>query len=312
MARFPIRIATRASPLALAQAEAVRDALAAAHGLGAEAFEIAAMRTTGDRILDRPLAEAGGKGLFTKEIEEALIDGRAELAVHSAKDLPTELPPGLGLSAVLPREDPRDVFISRVASSVDALPRGALVGTASLRRAALVKRLRPDIETVTLRGNVQTRLAKLDAGEVQATLLANAGLRRLGMEEVATAILDVDSFPPAVGQGVIAVETRNGDGETNALVDRINHLASWAALNCERAFLAVLDGSCRTPIAGHAQVAAGEIDFHGLVVSPDGRTAHEARRTGAAAEAAAIGADAGAEVLAAAGPDFMASLTDPT
>jgi hydroxymethylbilane synthase len=305
---FPLRIATRTSPLALAQVEAVRARLTQACSLGPEAFEIVALKTTGDRILDRALSEAGGKGLFTKEIEEALLEGRADIAVHSAKDLPTDHPPGLGLAAILPREDPRDAFISRIAGSLEELPDGAVVGTASLRRAALVRRLRPGLRTVMLRGNVQTRLAKLEAGEVQATLLALAGLKRLDMGHEATAILDPDSFPPALGQGTIAVQTRLDDTGTNTLVHAIDDAAARAALECERAFLAVLDGSCRTPIAGHARVTGDRLDFRGLVLSPDGATAHEASRSGAASEAGALGVSAGEEVARVAGPDFLAAL----
>src|SRR5438552_12716290 len=213
-----VRIGTRGSPLALAQAEMVRSRFAAAHGLAPECIEIKVIRTTGDAIQDRPLAEAGGKGLFTKEIEEALIAGTIDLAVHSAKDMPTMLPRGLVISAVLPREDVRDVFISRKAKALLGLPQGAVVGTASLRRQALVKRMRRDLAVVSFRGNVQTRLRKLDEGVVDATLLALAGLKRLGLHEAATAVLPIEDFLPAVGQGIIAIETRADDAATrNAL-----------------------------------------------------------------------------------------------
>ncbi|WP_040486198.1 hydroxymethylbilane synthase [Lutibaculum baratangense] len=304
---FPVRIATRGSPLALAQAHEVRDRLAAAHNLGQEAFEIVVIRTTGDRITDRPLSEAGGKGLFTKEIEEALADDRADLAVHSAKDVPTWLPDGMTLSAVLPREDPRDAFISHVASDLAGLPRGSVVGTASLRRQALVRRARPDLEVVTFRGNVQTRLEKLRRGEVQATLLAAAGLNRLGMPEVATSVFDPAGFLPALGQGIIAIETRAG-GAMAAFVAAIDHADSAAALQCERAFLTVLDGSCRTPIAGHATVEGDRISFSGLVISPDGRTEFATSRSGAVGEAGALGQDAAEEIIAEAGEAFLAEL----
>src|SRR5438477_11431967 len=203
-----LRLGTRSSPLALAQARMVRQALAAAHGLEAEQIAITAIRTSGDRIQDRPLAEAGGKGLFTKEIEEALLAGSIDLAVHSAKDMPTVLPGGLMLAACLPREDVRDAFISRKAASLRDLPRGAVVGTASLRRQAMVKRLRPDVSVATLRGNVETRIKKLEAGEVDATLLALAGLKRLGLADKATALLGADEFLPAVGPGSITIEAR--------------------------------------------------------------------------------------------------------
>jgi len=304
----PVRIATRGSPLALAQAEEVAARLRAAHGLAVADTEIIVLRTTGDRIQDRTLAEAGGKGLFTKEIEEALIDGRANIAVHSAKDVPTWLPDGLILSSILEREDVRDAFICRIAGSLADLPEGAIVGTASLRRQALVLRARPDLKVVTLRGNVQTRLRKLDSGEVQATLLALAGLKRLGAESEAAALFDLEAFPPALGQGAIAIETRENDREANRLVAAINHPDTAAALACERAFLTVLDGSCRTPIAGHAHIRDGRLRFRGLVVSPDGQTAFETTRDGDPADAAQIGRDAGEEIVDSAGEAFLATL----
>jgi hydroxymethylbilane synthase len=301
-----LRIGTRGSPLALAQAREVRARLAAAHGIAQDAIALTAIRTTGDMIRDRPLAEAGGKGLFTKEIEEALLAGRIDLAVHSAKDMPTVLPASLVIAAVLPREDARDVFISRKALSLRELPPGATVGTASLRRQALVKRLRPDLEVANLRGNVETRLRKLDAGEVDATLLALAGLKRLGLADAATAILPVDEFLPAVGQGVIAIETRGHDARTLALLRAIDHADTATALAAERAFLAVLDGSCRTPIAGHAVVRAGRLHFRGLIAKPDGSAVFETAREGAAGDAVRLGADAGGELKARAGAHFFA------
>jgi len=301
-----LRIGTRGSPLALAQATMVQAQLASAHGLAAEAFELKIIRTSGDVIQDRPLAEVGGKGLFTKEIEEALIAGQIDLAVHSAKDLPTVLPDGLAIVAALPREDPRDVFISRKAKTLRALAPGATVGTASLRRQALVKRLRPDLKVVSFRGNVETRLRKLDEGIVDATLLALAGLRRLGLTEAATAILDTEEFLPAVGQGIVAIEARADDARTRALLDRINAPDDAIALAAERAFLTVLDGSCRTPIAGHAEVAAGRVSFRGLIAKPDGSQVFETTREGAVAQASALGADAGGELKERAGADFFA------
>jgi hydroxymethylbilane synthase len=275
-------------------------------GLAAEAFELKIIRTSGDVIQDRPLSEVGGKGLFTKEIEEALIAGEIDLAVHSAKDLPTLLPPGLAIVATLPREDPRDVFISRKATTLRALADGATVGTASLRRQALVKRLRPDLKVVTFRGNVETRLRKLDEGVVDATLLALAGLRRLGLAEAATAILDTEEFLPAVGQGIVALEARADDTHTRAMLDRINSPDDATALAAERAFLTVLDGSCRTPIAGYAKVAAGRISFRGLIAKPDGSDVFETTREGAAAQASALGHDAGRELKERAGAGFFA------
>jgi hydroxymethylbilane synthase len=306
-----LRIGTRGSPLALAQATMVQAQLASAHGLvehgvTAETFELKIIRTSGDVIQDRPLSEVGGKGLFTKEIEEALIAGEIDLAVHSAKDLPTVLPGGLAIVAVLTREDPRDVFISRKAKTLRALADGATVGTASLRRQALVKRLRPDLKVVNFRGNVGTRLRKLDEGVVDATLLALAGLRRLGLAEAATAILDTEEFLPAVGQGIIALEARADDARTRALLDRINSPDDATALAAERAFLNVLDGSCRTPIAGHAKVAAGHVSFRGLIAKPDGSQVFETAREGAAAQASALGHDAGRELKERAGAGFFA------
>ena len=300
-----LRLGTRGSPLALAQAEMVRKAIAAAHGFAADLIELVVIRTSGDRIQDRPLAEEGGKGLFTKEIEEALSDGRIDLAVHSSKDMPTALPDGLVLSAFLPREDVRDVLVTRSAKSLEALPRGARVGTASLRRQAQVLRKRRDLTVVPLRGNVETRLRKIDAGEADATLLALAGLKRLGLTDAAAAVLEVDEFLPAVGQGAIGIETRANDDKTRALLDAINHADTATGLACERSFLAVLDGSCRTPIAGHASVAGSQVQFRGMVLKPDGSEVYEAARSGAVADAAALGADAGGELKRRAGPDFF-------
>jgi hydroxymethylbilane synthase len=286
----------------------VRDALAAAHGFAPERIVLEVIRTSGDRIQDRPLADAGGKGLFTKEIEEALAAGTIDLAVHSSKDMPTVLPAGLVLSAFLPREDPRDVFISRKAKSIAELPRGATIGTASLRRQAMVKRQRPDLVVVPLRGNVETRLRKLEEGVAVATLLALAGLKRLGLAAAATAILDVDEFLPAVGQGAIGIETRANDSKTRDLLAKINHADTANALACERAFLAVLDGSCRTPIGGHAKIAGGRLRFRGMVVTPDGAKAFETLREGDVLDAEKLGADAGRELKERAGPDFFAAL----
>jgi hydroxymethylbilane synthase len=303
-----LRLGTRGSPLALAQARMVREGLAKAHGFDPERIAIEVIRTSGDRIQDRPLAEAGGKGLFTKELEEALIGGAIDLAVHSSKDMPTVLPPGLVLSTFLRREDPRDAFISRKASSIAALPRGATVGTASLRRQAMLLRLRPDLVVVPLRGNVETRLRRLDEGVADATLLALAGLKRLGLADTATAILYTEEFLPAVGQGAIGIELRADDNRTRDLLAPINHVATATALAAERAFLAVLDGSCRTPIGGHATIAKGKLRFRGMIVKPDGSEAFETVREGKAADAEALGADAGAELKGRAGPDFFAKL----
>lgn len=307
MDTVPFRIGTRGSPLALAQATETRARLMTTHALPEDAFAIEVISTSGDRIQDRPLSEIGGKGLFTKEIEEALLDGRIDIAVHSSKDMPTVLPEGLELSAFLPREDVRDVFLGRAARSVADLPRGATVGSSSLRRQALIRRLRPDVDVIAFRGNVQTRLRKLEEGVVDGTMLALAGLKRLGMEHVATDIMSEEVFPPAPGQGAICIESRAGDERTGALLAAIHHRETGLALACERAFLASLDGSCRTPIAGHARVEGGRIAFKGLILTPDGQKAHAIERTGAADDAAAIGREAGEAVRAEAGQDFFDS-----
>ena len=301
-----LRIGTRGSPLALAQAGMVRDALAKAQGFDPARIEVQAIRTTGDRIQDRPLAEVGGKGLFAKEIEEALIENRIDLAVHSSKDMPTFLPEGLVLSTFLRREDARDAFISRKARTLSELPRGAAVGTSSPRRQALVRRMRPDLRIVDLRGNVETRLRKLEAGDADATLLALAGLKRLGLADAAATVFELDEFLPAVGQGAIGIETRADDARTRGLLAPINHADTATALACERAFLAALDGSCRTPIAGHATVADGRVNFRGMIVKPDGSEAFETSRGGSAADAERLGADAGGELKGKASPDFFA------
>jgi len=306
MVQSRLRIGTRGSPLALAQAHMVQAQLAAVLGMSADAIEVCTFRTTGDRIQDRPLSEAGGKGLFTKEIEDALLANEVDLAVHSCKDMPTVLPDGLVLAAFPEREDVRDVFISHKAKHPRELAPGAVVGTASLRRQAMMKQLRPDLEVINFRGNVQTRLRKLEEGEVDATLLALAGLKRLGLTEVATTILPIDEFLPAVGQGAIAIETRTDDAATREAVGRINHADTHDAVLAERAFLAVLEGSCRTPIGGHAVLRGDTLHFRGLIVRPDGREAHATERTGSRADAERLGADAGAELRSRAGRDFFA------
>lgn len=299
------RIGTRGSPLALVQAHAVRDALAKAHGLAPERIEIVIIRTSGDVAQHRLLAELGGKGLFTKEIEEALLARSIDLAVHSAKDVPTFLPDGLWLSAWLPREDVRDVFISRKAKSLMELAPGAVVGTASLRRQAMVLKARPDLKIGVLRGNVETRLRKVEEGEVDATLLALAGLKRLKLADRATRILSVEEFLPAVGQGAIAIESRRDDDRINAFVAAISDVDTQTALDCERAFLALLDGSCRTPIGGHCRVEGERISFRGMILSPDGREGYEVAREGKRHEAVAVGADAAQELRNRAGEKFF-------
>jgi hydroxymethylbilane synthase len=307
MANRPrLRIGTRGSPLARAQAEFVRKRIAAANALEVADVEVVVIRTTGDTVRDRPLADLGGKGLFTKELEEALVAGSIDLAVHSAKDVPTFLPDGLTLAAYPEREDPRDVFVGR--SSLAELALGAVVGTASARREALVRRLRPDIDVKLLRGNVHTRLEKVANGTFQGTVLALAGLKRLGLEAEAREILDPSTFPPSVGQGAIAVEIREGDSATAALVAAIDDPKVSAALAAERAFLAVLDGSCRAPIAGHARIDGGRLHFYGLLISRDGRESVETTREGLIADAPLLGADAGRELKGRASSALLAAL----
>jgi hydroxymethylbilane synthase len=300
-----LKIGTRGSALALAQARETRDRLIRAHGLREDEIDIVVISTSGDRIQDRPLAEVGGKGLFTLEIEEQLADGRIDLAVHSSKDMPTFLPEGLHLSIFLEREDPRDAFIGRDVKRLLDLPHGAVVGSASLRRQALIRRARPDLKVVNFRGNVETRLRKLDAGDVDATFLAYAGLRRLGLGEAATELMDVKTFPPAPGQGAITVESRIGDQRIDALLGPLNHRPTSTALVCERAFLAGLDGSCRTPIAGLATVSGDRLQFHGMILLPDGSEVHEVTGEGTLSDAMDIGRDAALRVRKQAGAHFF-------
>ena len=264
------------------------------------------LKTTGDRVLDRPLADVGGKGLFTKELDEALLAGRIDFAVHSTKDVPTWLPDGLLLAAFLPRADPRDAFIARTAASLAALPAGALIGTASLRRQAQIRHRRPDLRVVPLRGNIGTRLAKLAAGEIDATLLAVAGLTRLGLADRATAILSADEMLPAVGQGAIGITCRADDDDCLRLLAAIDDAATALAVRAERAMLAALDGSCRTPIGGYARIAAdGALLLDGLVARPDGSHLLAGRRRGTTGEAADLGFDLGRELRGRAGPGYF-------
>ncbi|TPJ67114.1 hydroxymethylbilane synthase [Mesorhizobium sp. B2-6-1] len=300
-----LKIGTRGSPLALAQAQETQARLMAAHGLPQEAFEIVVISTSGDRIQDRPLSEAGGKGLFTKEIEEALLARAVDIAVHSSKDMPTQLPDGLELSAFLPREDARDAFVGKAAKTIADLPRGAKVGSSSLRRQALIRRMRPDLDVVMFRGNVQTRLRKLDEGVAAGTILAHAGLKRLGLGHVVTNLIPLDIFPPAPGQGAIGIETRIGDGDVEQMLAAIHDLPTGQALACERAFLAALDGSCRTPIAGHAVIDGADLSFAGLIISPDGTQSHMVEMKGPALDAARIGEEAARTVRARAGETFF-------
>jgi hydroxymethylbilane synthase len=261
-----LRLGTRASKLAMVQAEMVRAALAA-KGVDCALVPV---KTTGDRILDRPLAEAGGKGLFVKELEDALLGGTIDLAVHSMKDVPTALPSGLVIAALLPREDPRDAFLSLHAKSLADLPKGARVGTSSVRRQAQVLRERSDLQCVLLRGNVDTRLAKLDAGEFDAMLLALAGLKRLGLQARATSLLEPEDWLPALAQGAIGIEIRESDVQPRSLIAALNDAKTEIALACERSFQSVLDGTCRTPIGGLATIVGNTLLFHGEVIAPDG------------------------------------------
>ncbi len=293
-----LRIGTRGSPLALAQAHQTRDRLRAAHGLDEGAIAIIVIRTSGDAIQDRPLSEAGGKGLFTKELDTALMEGGIDLAVHSAKDLPTLLPDAIAIAGYLPREDVRDAWISPVAPSPRELPVGAVVGTASLRRGAMLRRMRPDISTALLRGNVQTRLRRVAEGAFSGTMLALAGLKRLGLADEATYVLPVEDMLPAAGQGAIAITARSGDAHVAALLAPILCGPTGVALAAERGFLAALDGSCRTPIGAHAVVDRGTVTLRGTVLRPDGSQAYDEEAHGAVADAAAIGVAAGAAVKA--------------
>ena len=313
MAGTPIlRLGSRGSPLALAQSEEVRRRLGEHHPeLAADdAVEIVVIRTTGDKVQDRTLSEIGGKGLFTKEIEEALLAREIDVAVHSMKDVPTWLPEGLEITTILPREDPRDALFARQARSLAELPAGAVVGTASLRRQAQVLIARPDVTVVPLRGNVGTRLRKLGEGLVDATLLAAAGLKRLGEAERIKAVLEPEEMLPAVAQGAIGLEARGGDRDTLRWLDALDDPASARRVTAERACLKVLDGSCRTPIAAFAELngPGDELRLRALIALPDGTCAHGVERRGPAGEAAALGQDAGAELRALAGPDFFAAL----
>lgn len=303
-----LRLGTRGSKLALTQTGLVRDALAAAvPALAApDAIEVVVIRTTGDRIQDRPLSEAGGKGLFVKEIEEALLTGRIDAAVHSMKDMPTAQPAGLVISAFLPREDARDVLIAGDVERIADLKPGAVVGTAALRRRAQLLYKRPDLKIVTLRGNVDTRLAKRAAGEVEATLLALAGLNRLGLA-VGTPIPEAEMLP-AVGQGAVCIECRVDDARTIGWLSAIHHAPTATCVAAEHAMLATLDGSCRTPIAGHAILDAdGALYLRGLIAKPDGSELIATERRGPPADAEAMGREAGDELKRRGGPGFLAA-----
>jgi hydroxymethylbilane synthase len=300
-----LRIGTRGSPLALAQAHEVRDRLLSIHdGLS---VEIIVISTTGDKVQDRRLSEIGGKGLFTKEIQEALLHGRIDIAAHSMKDVETWLPDETAIAVVLEREDPRDVFLSPKAGTLDELPAGAVVGTSSLRRQAQILYRRPDLRVDTLRGNVQTRLRKLGEGVVDATLLALAGLKRLGNEGVAQSVIDTDVVLPAVAQGIIGIEIRREDDRVRNLLAPLNHPPTWTRMAAERAMLAALDGSCETPIGGLAKlIADGRIELTGLVAMPDGSQLHRMSETAAVADAQILGTELGRALRARMPADFFA------
>ena len=309
----PLRIGTRGSPLALAQARETRDRLAAAFDLPEEAFDIVVIRTTGDdRALiaaDRPLKDLGGKGLFTKEIEEAMLAGGIDIAVHSMKDMPVAQPPGLVLDCYLPREDVRDAFISDRHDGIDALPPGAVVGTSSLRRRAQLLHRRPDLQVVEFRGNVQTRLKKLRDGVAQCSFLAMAGLNRLGLargpDGVPAHPIAPEQMLPAVAQGAIGIERRAGDTGVAAMLEAIHDHETGLRLAAERAFLATLDGSCETPIAGLAELEGGTLRLRGEVLRPDGSEALSDARSAAAEDGAALGEAIARDLLARAGAGFF-------
>lgn len=301
----PIRIGTRGSPLALAQAHETRDRLCKAHDLDPETVEIVVISTTGDQVQDRSLAEIGGKGLFTKELEEQLHDGRIDMAVHSMKDMPAILPDGLEICCLLEREDPRDAFLSPVAKSIADLPEGATVGSSSVRRAAQLLNMRPDLQIVQFRGNVQTRLRKLEDGIAAATFLACAGLNRLGMAHLMTCAIEPHIMLPAVAQGAIGIEIASAHERSRALLEPLHHRDTSICIEAERAFLKELDGSCRTPLAGHATLADDVVSFNAMALTLDGQKVFTAGRTGKASEAGRMGFDAAEEIRALAGADLV-------
>ena len=297
-----LRIATRQSRLALWQAQHVADKLREAHpGL---TVELVPMTTQGDRILDRSLAQVGGKGLFIKELEVAIADGRADIAVHSMKDVPSDMPPGMTLAAMLARADPHDAFVSLRHESFSKLPHGARVGTSSLRRQCQLKYARPDLQLLTLRGNVETRLRKLQEDQYDAIVLAAAGLIRLGLEDRITHRFDLEQFVPAVGQGIIGIECRSDDSRSIGLVRALNDTLAWQCCEAERAFALRLQGSCQSPIAGHARIEGGQVQLRGVIGSPDGQEIYRGVHDGAVAEVQTVGIaladrllDAGARAL---------------
>ncbi len=305
----PLKIGTRGSPLALAQAHETRDRLARAYDLPPEAFEIVVIHTSGDnqRLIDadQPLKTLGGKGLFTREIEQSMLSGGIDIAVHSMKDMPVLQPEGLVLDCYLPREDVRDAFVSPTVASLGDLPAGAKVGTSSLRRKAQVLVAYPHLDVVEFRGNVQTRLKKLNEGVAECTFLAMAGLNRLAMADVPATAIETTDMRPAVAQGAIGIERRGNDSGTAAMLEAIHDVTTGKRLAAERAFLAALDGSCETPIAGLAELDGGTLRLRGEVLRPDGSEAIADAQTCAIEDGAKLGREMAAKLLATAGPGFF-------
>ena len=303
--KSPLRIGTRGSPLALAQAYETRERLSIAFGLSLNSFEIVVIKTTGDKVLNRPLKEIGGKGLFTKEIEEALLQESIDIAVHSMKDMPVQQPDGLILDTFLPREDVRDAFVSRIHKSLADIPQGATVGTSSLRRKAQLMSKRPDLKIVEFRGNVQTRLKKLDDGVAECTFLAVAGLNRLKMEDIITAPISTDEMLPAVAQGAIGIERREKDIKVATMLESIHNSTTGLLLSAERAFLEALDGSCETPIAGLAEFKNETLRFRGEILKTDGSEVYSAEQVVSKEDATLVGIEMAHKLLSQAGNDFF-------
>lgn len=301
----PLKIGTRGSPLALAQAYETRRRLMAAFDLPEAAFEVVVIKTTGDKIQDRPLKDIGGKGLFIKEIEEDMLSGAIDIAVHSMKDMPVDQPEGLILDTYLPREDVRDAFVSPRVKRLADLAKGAVVGTSSLRRKAQLLNFRPDLQVVEFRGNVQTRLKKLDDGVAEATFLAMAGLNRLGRSDVASSAIEVDEMLPAVAQGAIGIERRLDDTRMAQMLAAIHHVETGQRLTAERAFLAALDGSCETPIGGLAVLNGGSIHLRGEILRPDGSECLADEGVAPIEDAAELGRAVAGRLRARAGEDFF-------
>lgn len=303
--KSPLRIGTRGSPLALAQSYETRERLSIAFGLSLDSFEIVVIKTTGDKVLNRPLKEIGGKGLFTKEIEEALLQESIDIAVHSMKDMPVQQPDGLILDTFLPREDVRDAFVSRIHKSLADIPQGATVGTSSLRRKAQLMSKRPDLKIVEFRGNVQTRLKKLDDGVAECTFLAVAGLNRLKMEDIITAPISTDEMLPAVAQGAIGIERREKDIKVATMLEAIHNSTTGLLLSAERAFLEALDGSCETPIAGLAEFKNENLRFRGEILKTDGSEVYSDEQVVSKEDATLVGIEMAHKLLSQAGNDFF-------